>query len=470
MNERLIHSILPKARMPSRPVAPPLSHGVGAVADRRAARPDAAPLPSGHRSSRLRPIALLLALVVHGCGGGDTPTPGDDMPGMDMPGMEQDTGEMDHSQHMGGAPSTREAIMLTAEQESALGVTYYRVTPMPLERTIRTVGRVEAPESGEATVTPKVDGFVESLLVSTTGESVQRGQALLTLYSPDLVAAQEQLLTARRLARNVDPAAEEAYASAESMLAAATRRLAFWDISQDQIDRLLETGEVRRTLTLSSPVNGVVLDKPVIEGQRVTPGTPLYRLADLSSVWIEGDVFEQDLQLVGEGTQAHIEVAAYPGQHFMGRVAFVYPTVDVQTRTNRVRVSLPNPGLRLKPGMFATLYFDVRLQEDVLAAPLEAIIATGERNLVFIHGDDGSLQPQEVVLGQRAGDFVQILSGLAEGVEIVGSANFLVDAESRLGGAMGSMPGMQHGEGGAAATADTGGVGMDHSNHGGGDR
>jgi Cu(I)/Ag(I) efflux system membrane fusion protein len=196
-----------------------------------------------------------------------------------------------------------------------------------------------------------------------------------------------------------------------------------------------------------SPVHGIVLEKPVLEGQRVAPGQLLYRLADLSEVWVLGEVFEQDLQFVHEGSRAHVEVSAYPGQHVMGEVTFVYPTVDPQSRTNHVRVTLANPEGRLKPGMFATLYFDVPMGE-VLSVPMEAVVVTGERNLVFVHDSAGMLQPRQVVLGSRAGDWVQILSGLQPGEELVASANFLVDAESRLAGGAGGMPGMpgmQHG-------------------------
>jgi Cu(I)/Ag(I) efflux system membrane fusion protein len=169
----------------------------------------------------------------------------------------------------------------------------------------------------------------------------------------------------------------------------------------------------------------------------------LYRIADLSEVWVEGDVFEQDLQFVRVGSQAHIEVSAYPGHHLMGRVNFVYPTVDEGSRTTRVRVTVRNADMRLKPGMFATVFFDVTIGDDVLAVPLDAVIVTGERNIVFVHHDDGSYMPHEVVLGARTRDHVQILSGVLEGQAIVASANFLVDAESRLGSTGGSMAGME---------------------------
>jgi RND family efflux transporter MFP subunit len=185
------------------------------------------------------------------------------------------------------------------------------------------------------------------------------------------------------------------------------------------------------------------------------PGEPLYRIADLSEVWVEGEVFEQDLRLVREGGQAHIEVAAYPGEHVMGRVSFVYPTVDVESRTNRVRVTVPNRERRLKPGMFATVYFDAVVGNDLLVVPTEAVVVTGERNVVFVRDAQGMLTPRDVVLGTRAGDRVAVLAGLSEGETIVGAANFLVDAESRLGGTGGGMPGMQHGGPTVPAPRDT---------------
>jgi Cu(I)/Ag(I) efflux system membrane fusion protein len=381
--------------------------------------------------------ASLAAGLIAACGGPETPE-ADPMAGMDH-------GEMDHSQHGAGAPSTREPVRLTEAQERALGVVFTTVERMALEKTIRTVGRIEAAESAEAMVTPKIGGFVEQLYVSTTGEAVREGEPLLTLYSPELVAAQEELLTARRLLTRVSPEADEAHASAVAMLEAARRRLDYWDITDEQIEGLLESGSVAKTLTLVSPVDGIVLEKGIVQGQQVRAGEVLYRIADLSSIWVQGDVFEQDLKFIETGTQAHIEVSAYPGEHLMGRVSFVYPTVDVDTRTNRVRVTLANPDLRLKPGMFVTVFFDTQIGSDVIAVPLNAVIVTGERNLVFVHDAEGTLTPREVVLGAQAGDYVEILGGLDAGEHIVASANFLVDAESRLGGGGGSMPGMQHG-------------------------
>lgn len=387
-------------------------------------------------------LPVLLIGLVLACGSSEEESPMEGMSAQEhammMAGGTQ--GETDST----GA-TVRQSVHLTAAQEQALGVVYTMVRRGTMTRTIRTVGVVAAAEPNITDITPKVDGFVEELLVDYTGQKVRRGQPLLRLYSPTLVAAQEELLTALRLASRVGPGAGEAWRNAQSMLDAARRRLAYFDITPEQIEQVETTGRATKTLTLVAPFTGVVLEKHVVEGQRVTPGMQLYRLADLSTVWVEGEVFEQDLQFIRIGAQAHIEVAAYPGEHLMGAVSFVYPVVDVASRTNRVRVTVPNPGGRLKPGMFSTMFFDTRVGEDVIVVPFEAVIVTGERNLVFVRDEDGMLQPREVVLGARADREVQILSGLTEGETIVASANFLIDAESRLGTTGGTMPGTQHG-------------------------
>ncbi|MGE0353891.1 MAG: efflux RND transporter periplasmic adaptor subunit [Gemmatimonadales bacterium] len=392
---------------------------------------------------RTHGVFLALLAFAAACGGNPDET--------GMPGMSaEDHARMQAGGTQGPMDSTgaavRQSVHLTPAEERALGVVYTTVSRDVLIKTIRTVGEIAPAESMVVEVTPRVAGFVERLFVSTTGESVRRGQPLLSLYSPELVAAQEELLTARRLVAALDSTAGEAWANATATLDGARRRLRYWEISQEQITRLERTGEVTRTLTLVSPVNGIVLDKGVVQGQQIMPGMRLYRVADLSRVWIEGEVFEQDLQDIRRGAVAHIEVEAYPGEHLMGQVSFVYPTVDVRSRTNRVRISVANPGLRLKPGMFATIYFDARVGSRVLSVPMAAVIATGERNLVFVRDSAGTLRPREVVLGARAGDRVQILSGLDQGETIVESANFLVDAESRLAATGGGMPGMQHSE------------------------
>lgn len=390
---------------------------------------------------------LVAVLVLVGACGQPDAEPVEDMTNM----TPEEHARMQAGGTQGEVDSTgamvREAVHLTADQERSLGVTYTTVRRETLTRTVRTVAQVIVPEPNIADVTPKIDGFVETMYVDATGESVRKGEPLLTLYSPVLVAAQEELLTAKRLADAIDRSAGEAWHSAQNMLEAARRRLVYWDITQDQIAALEATGEVQKELVLVSPVTGIVLIRGVFQGQRVMPGHLLYRIADLTTLWIEGDVFEQDLQFARTGTDVHIEVTSFPGEHIMGRVSFVYPTMDEVTRTARIRVTVSNRDLRLKPGMFATMFFEASLDADALTIPEEALIATGERNLVFVRDSSGMLQPRDVVVGHRAGGRIVILSGLTEGQEVVASGNFLVDAESRLGqgGGMPGMPGMQSG-------------------------
>ena len=341
----------------------------------------------------------------------------------------------------------REPVHLTPEQARAMGVTFTVVQRGQLARLVRTVGQVVPAEPNLADITTKIDGFVEQVFVDATGISVRRGQPLLTLYSPMLVAAQEELLAAKRLAATVDSTDVEAWRNARILLEASRRRLSYWDISTEQIARLERTGEVTKTLTLNASLDGIVLEKMVVAGQSVMAGMKLYRIADLSAVWIEGAVFEQDLGFVRVGAPVRVELAAYPGRTFEGRVSFVWPTVDEASRTARVRVALANPTGLLRPGMYATLLLDAVLGRDVLSVPAEAVVMTGERNLAFVVGEGGALEPREIVLGARAGDRFEVLRGLAAGERIVASANFLVDAESRLttGAGAGAMPGMDMG-------------------------
>lgn len=350
---------------------------------------------------------------------------------------------------MGGASADsvagRVPIRLTVDQARAIGVTYTAVTEGPLARTIRTIGQVTPAEPNLADITSKVDGFADELFVDATGAAVRRGDPLLAIYSPMLVSAQQELLTAARLAARTDSTDRETWRAAQDLVAAARRRLAYWDISAEQIERLERSGAVTKALTLTAPFDGVVLEKLVVKGQTVTAGMKLYRLADLSTVWVEGDVFEQDLEVIRVGAAARVEVTAYPGRAFTGRVSFVSPVVDDQSRAGRVRIVVPNAGGLLKPGMYANLVLEASLGQTLLSLPAEAVVMTGERNLVFVVAADGTLEPRQVTLGARAGDRIVITRGLQAGDRVVASANFLVDAESRLmnGGGMPGMPGME---------------------------
>jgi len=353
------------------------------------------------------------------------------------PGGEEAVATGHNHAAMGGGTGDAKPITLDAESARRIGVAYATVDSGPMMRTVRTVGSVTYDETRLVDVNPKIEGWVEELYVNFTGAPVRRGQPLMAVYSPMLIAAQEELILAARLAR--ESAGGAAAENAQSLLDAARRRLAYWDVPADEIERIEGSGVPQRTLTLLAPAGGLVVEKDVVEGARIMPGMNLFRIADLSTVWIEGEVFEKDLALARVGTSVRVTLDAYPGEELAGRITYVYPTVGQEARTGRVRIELPNPGLKLKPGMFANVEFDAALQAHALRVPRGAVLTTGTRSLVFVRHDDGVLVPHEVTVGQAAGEYVQILTGLSVGQVVVASASFLVDAESNLGAAMKGM-------------------------------
>ncbi|HEX2779968.1 MAG TPA: efflux RND transporter periplasmic adaptor subunit [Gemmatimonadaceae bacterium] len=347
--------------------------------------------------------------------------------------------------HVTVAGDSATSVMLNAREAQRIGVTYAAATRGPIEREVRTVGQVLYDETRVHAVAPKVDGWVEQLFVNTTGQPVRRGEPMFALYSPMLVTAQEELLLATRLARDVAGGTPEAVRQAQDLVSSARRRLLYWDVPASEVESVERSGTARRALTLVAPADGFVVEKAVVAGQRIMAGESLYRIADLRVVWVEGAVFEQDLASIRVGQGVSAELEAFPGERWTGRIAYVYPTVDPETRTARVRVELPNDALRLKPGMYATLIVRGTARGDVLSVPRSAVLATGERNLVFLKRADGMLEPREVTIGATSPERIEIRNGLAAGDTVVASATFLVDAESNLGtalGGMGNMPGM----------------------------
>jgi Cu(I)/Ag(I) efflux system membrane fusion protein len=285
---------------------------------------------------------------------------------------------------------------------------------------------------------------VERLFADYTGRYVRAGEPLLALYAPMAVATQQELVLARRLERDVAAGTPEAQASARSAVDAARQRLRLWEVPEETVAEVERTGAVQRTVTLRTPFAGYVIEKSVLLGQRVMPGDPLYKVADLSVVWLEGEIFERDLPALRVGGEAMATFQALPGTERRGRIRYIYPTLNPETRTARVRVELANRDLALKPGMYATLRFSGPIAEG-LSVPRSAVVVTGRRNLVFLKAADGRFVPREVELGITADDRAQILGGLAAGDTVVASATFLIDAESNLGsqlGGMGNMPGM----------------------------
>jgi Cu(I)/Ag(I) efflux system membrane fusion protein len=360
----------------------------------------------------------------------------------------------DHAAMAGGGDAMR-PVRIDPESARRIGITYATVEFGPLESTVRVLGLVAYDETRLVEVSPKIEGWAERLYVAFDGAPVRRGQPLLELYAPTLVAAQEELILARRLVDETTSADGPAAARARDLLDAARRRLAYWDIPAEVIAEVERSGTPRRTLPLLAPAGGVVVAKNVVEGARVMPETALYTIADLSRVWVEGEVFEKDLALVDVGRTARVSFDAYPGRTFEGTVSYVYPTISAETRTGRIRVELPNPELRLRPGMYANLSFSVPVHRDGLHVPRSAVLSTGTRSVVFVRGEDGVLTPREVTVGVAAGDHIEILAGLQAGEIVVASANFLIDAESNLGAAIDAMGG----HGGA-------GSGDGHEDHG----
>jgi len=369
-------------------------------------------------------------------------------------GAQQDAMEGHNHAAMVAGGDEAQPVRLSAEAARRIGVTYATATLRPFTPTVSTVGNVTYDESRLSNVNPKIEGWVEELYVDFTGAPVRRGQPLMAVYSPMLVSAQEELILARRLA---DEAAagggERATANARSLLESARRRLSYWDITDAQIRRIEETGVPQRTLVLNAPSSGIVVEKLVVEGARIMPGMDLYRIADLSRVWVEGEVFEKDLSLVALGQTARVTFEAYPGQVFSGPITYVHPTVSMESRTGRIRVELANPDLRLMPGMYAKVELATGTGATSLMIPRSAVHFTGARALVFVQDDDGVLRPREITSGLIAGGDIQVLDGLTEGERVVSSANFLIDAEANMGS---SMEGM-----GEATTPPA----VDHSGH-----
>ncbi len=339
-----------------------------------------------------------------------------------------------------GAPDLavagRATVRLTPQKQQLIGVRTAPVERRPLVRTIRTVGRVVADERRLHHAHTKVSGWVERLHASATGELVRKGQPLLTIYSPELLAsAEEYLLAVRtrdRLAGSTHPSLG---GSGDDLVRSARRRLALFDVGDEQIAALERGGEAPRTMTLYAPMTGHVIARNVTHGEKIEPGMNLLDIADLSRVWVLADVFEYELPFVRTGQPARMSLSYLPGRAFEGRVTLIYPTVSEATRTIKVRLEFPNPDLALRPEMFA----DVEIRSDLgerLMVPESAVISTGERDIAFVQVDEGVFEPRALELGARLADAFEVLDGLAQGESVLVSGNFLIDSESRLKAAL----------------------------------
>ncbi len=314
-----------------------------------------------------------------------------------------------------------------------IGVRTAVVERRALSHEIRTVGRVSYDEERLARLHPKTEGWIEKQFIDKTGEPVRRGTILLSIYSPQLVATEQEYLLALA---NLETLKESPYPDirrgAEELVHTARERLRFLDVPEHQIRELEQTRKIKKSLHIHSPFDGIVIAIGAREGQYVTPATELYQIADLSKIWVYADVYEYELPWVKEGDVAEMTLEAIPGRTFTGKVAYIYPYAEARTRTVKVRLEFDNPDLALKPDLFADVVIHSGRQADAIAVPEEAIVRSGERNIVFVVKGGGKFEPREVKLGLSAQGYVQILSGIREGEEVVTSSQFLIDSESKL--------------------------------------
>lgn len=377
----------------------------------------------------------------------------DEMAGMDMPGMgkEQQKKPAPVEEAVGPEPPLESEgvpgiVTIAPERLQTIGVKYEPVARRPLEKIIRTVGRVAVDERKLAKVTIKFHGWIERLFVSATGDHVKKGQQLFTIYSPDLVATQEEYLLALQGRKQMGESEfPEVARGSQDLLEATKRRFQLWDITTDHVRELEKTGKVLKALPIHSPITGTVIKKEALAGAHVDPGQELYTIADLSHIWILADIYEYELSFVKAGQQAAVTLSYDPSTVLTGHVSFIYPTLDPKTRTAKVRFELNNRGEMLKPDMYANVELRVSLGTK-LAIPQEAIIESGQKQVVFLHHGGGKLEPRLIKTGVKTGEWTEVLEGLKEGEHVVTSANFLIDSESRLKSVvegMGGMPGMK---------------------------
>ncbi|MFQ5536874.1 MAG: efflux RND transporter periplasmic adaptor subunit [Gemmatimonadota bacterium] len=365
---------------------------------------------------------------------------------MDMGSME--TGSAPSAEGMKGMATTMgsgeaPAVNLSPEDIRTFGITFAKAEVRELESAIRTVGVVEAAESLTTEIAPRFSGFVEALFADFTGRRLRRGEPVMAVYSPELLAAQEELILARRLQPVVKAGGlpgDDAFGGPD-LVASARRRLELWEVPSSEIQRIETTLEPSRRVVMTAPRDGIVLEKSIVEGSAFSAGQSLLTLADLSEVWVDVEVPEAQAWAVREGSSVQAQIAAFPGEAFSGRVDYVYPVLEENTRSLRARVVLANNGYRLRPGMYAT----VRLTSPVvraLSVPVDAVVYTGERTLLFIADTDGKIHPREVMTGRTLGGRVEVLEGLEEGERVVTSAQYLIDAEANIGAVMRSMMSM----------------------------
>jgi Cu(I)/Ag(I) efflux system membrane fusion protein len=324
-------------------------------------------------------------------------------------------------------------VKIDSERQQLIGLTTAPVAEGPVGGAIRTTARVAVDETRIQHIHVKVDGYVEKLFVDFVGMPVRKGQALFTYFSPDFVSAQQEFLLALKTQKSLAGGALQD--SGADLLDASRRRMALWDVPDSEMQELERSGLVRKSLTLYSPINGVVTAKTAVEGVRLSPADTPFEITDLSQVWGVADVYEPEIPQVKVGMPADLSLGTFPGRVFRGRVAFIDPQVDPKSRTVKVRVDLPNPKGELKPEMYGEMVLQSQARKG-LVIPVDSVLDSGERKIVFVALGNGRFEPREVQMGSNLGETVEILAGLKKGEAVVTRANFLVDSESRLRAAL----------------------------------
>jgi membrane fusion protein, copper/silver efflux system len=365
---------------------------------------------------------------------------------------KKDSMGMDYLPVYEGETGGNQGIRIAPEKIQKLGVRTEEAAPRRLPRLVRAVGTVVIDERRQHLVTARFEGWIRRLYVNATGQHVKRGQALLELYSPAVLTSEEEYLIASAGRRDLRKAGSQSRTTAEQLAASALERLRLWQIPEGELQRLQVEGKPSPTVTLTAPSDGVVLDKPAVEGMRFMPGEPLFRIADLSMVWLLADVFEQDLGAVRQGQAVTLHVNAYPSKRFRGRVGFVYPTLSAETRTGKVRIELPNPEGLLMPAMYGSVELEQPGLRASVTVPDSAVLDSGTRQVVLVRHGEETFEPRTVRLGQQGDGYVELLSGVRAGETVVVGANFLIDAESNLKAALRGMGG--HEQQGEAPTAE----------------
>jgi Cu(I)/Ag(I) efflux system membrane fusion protein len=351
----------------------------------------------------------------------------------------------------GTAPSAEEpsAIEIPPEKQQLIGVKKVEALIQPVRRTIRTVGRIDYDERKLATVNIKVEGWVEKLYADYLGKRVRKGEKLVDIYSPELYSTQLELINLsqwknekiHRMQRNIEFSWGDRYGTVGKMLTVdldaliqvAKQKLTLWEIPPEQIQRLEETREPVKTLTVHSPINGYVIEKRVVEGTRIQPGDKLFDIADLSTLWVIADIYAHELPLIQVGQSARIGLAFFPGKEFSSKVDYIYPTLSGSTRTTKIRFIMPNPDGTLKPQMFTDVEIKIDFEKR-LAIPEDAVIDTGTKKVVYVDKGEGHFEPREVILGLRTDEMVEVVKGLKAGEKVAAGANFLIDSEAKLKG------------------------------------